>query len=68
MTPVISIPISFVFFVLQAAGRVNEDPFENRWTDTPMTTLSRTIEINLREQLGETDLPGEVPLVGGVAY
>jgi putative membrane protein len=64
----ISMPISFVFLVLQAAGRVNEDPFENRWTDTPMSTLSRTIEINLREQLGEHELPEPWPVVDGVAY
>jgi putative membrane protein len=67
-TVAISLPISFVFLVLQAAGRVNEDPFENRWTDTPMSTLSRTIEINLREQLGEHDLPEPWPVVDGVAY
>jgi putative membrane protein len=67
-TAVISVPISFVFLVLQAAGRVNEDPFENRWTDTPMSTLSRTIEINLREILGETELPPPVELVDGVAF
>ncbi len=67
-TAIISVPISFVFLVLQAAGRVNEDPFENRWTDTPMSTLSRTIEINLREQLGERDLPEPLSIVDGVAY
>jgi putative membrane protein len=47
---------------------VNEDPFENRWTDTPMSTLSRTIEINLREQLGEHELPEPFPVVDGLAY
>lgn len=67
-TALISMPISFVFLVLQAAGSVNEDPFENRWTDTPMSTLSRTIEINLREQLGEHELPPPWPLVDGVAF
>lgn len=67
-TAVISVPMSFVFLVLQAAGRVNEDPFENRWTDTPMSTLSRMIEINLRDTLGEKDLPAPVKPVDGVAY
>lgn len=68
LTAFISVPVSFVFLVLQAAGRVNEDPFENRWTDTPMSTLSRMIEINLREVLGEQELPAPVPAVDGVAY
>jgi hypothetical protein len=30
---------------------------ENEITDTPMNALCRTIEINLRQLLGETDLP-----------
>ncbi len=67
-TALISVPISFVFLVLQSAGRVNEDPFENRWTDTPMSTLSRMIELNLRETLGETELPAMVEPIDGVAY
>ncbi|MEM7160122.1 MAG: bestrophin family ion channel [Myxococcota bacterium] len=67
-TAIISVPISFVFLVLQAAGRVNEDPFENRWTDTPMSTLSRMIEINLREQIGERELPEPLQMVDGVRY
>ena len=67
-TAIISVPISFVFLVLQAAGRVNEDPFENRWTDTPMSTLSRMIEINLRELIGERELPEPLKVVDGVLY
>ena len=38
-------------------GEVNEDPFENRITDVPLTAMCNTIERDLREMLGETDLP-----------
>lgn len=38
-------------------GEVNEDPFENRITDVPMTAMCNTIERDLKEMLGETDLP-----------
>jgi putative membrane protein len=38
-------------------GEVNEDPFENKITDVPMTALCSTLERDLREMLGETDLP-----------
>ncbi len=31
-----------------------------------MATLSRTIQINLRQQLGETDLPPKLEPVDGV--
>ena len=56
MVPV-SIVIAFVFAIIGKVGEVNEDPFENRITDVPMTAMCNTIERDLREMLGETDLP-----------
>jgi putative membrane protein len=56
MVPV-SVVISFVFAIIGKVGEVNEDPFENRITDVPMTAMCNTIERDLREMLGETDLP-----------
>ncbi|ULQ54299.1 bestrophin family protein [Flavihumibacter fluvii] len=58
MIPV-SIIISFVFAIIGKVGQVNEDPFENRITDVPLTAMCNTIEIDLREMLGEVDLPGK---------
>lgn len=49
--------LSLVFFYLEKAAYLLQDPFENLPTDTPMSAISRTIEINLRQLLGETDLP-----------
>lgn len=49
--------ISMVFFFLEKAAFRIQDPFENYPTDTPMTSISRTIDINIRQLLGETDLP-----------
>ncbi|HAA58700.1 MAG TPA: hydrogenase [Myxococcales bacterium] len=49
--------VTFVFNVIEASGRYTEDPFENRATDTPMTALCRTIEIDLRQLLEEEELP-----------
>lgn len=56
MMPV-SILVSFVFGVMGKVGEVNEDPFENRITDIPMSAMSNTIERDLKEMLGETELP-----------
>jgi putative membrane protein len=56
MIPV-SILISFVFGVLGKVGEVNEDPFENRITDIPMTSMCNTIERDLKEMLGEPGIP-----------
>lgn len=59
MIPV-SIIISFVFAIIGKVGEVNEDPFENRITDVPLTAMCNTIERDLREMLGEKDLPGKL--------
>jgi putative membrane protein len=53
----LSILVSFVFGVMGKVGEVNEDPFENKITDIPMTAMCNTIERDLKEMLGETDLP-----------
>ena len=47
-------------------GASLKNPFENLDNDTPMTALCRTIEIDLRQQLGETDLPPPIEPLGGV--
>lgn len=67
-TILLSLPISFIFFALENIGRLNEDPFENRIQDTPMSALCNTIERNLREQLGETELPEKMLPVDGFLF
>jgi putative membrane protein len=47
---------AFVFAIVQRTGEVNEEPFENRITDVPLSALCRIIERDSRETLGETDL------------
>jgi putative membrane protein len=64
-TPFFTAPTSFLFFALERVASVNEDPFENRIQDTPMTALSRTIEINLRELNGEAEVPPPLQPVDG---
>jgi ion channel-forming bestrophin family protein len=67
-TPFITMAIGLVFLILNRIGKNLEDPFENTVYDTPMTALSRTIEINLRQTLGETQLPPPVQPVNGVLW
>jgi putative membrane protein len=67
MIPV-SIIISFVFAIIGKVGEVNEDPFENRITDVPLTAMCNTIERDLREMLGETDLPKKLEAENGFLY
>ncbi len=49
--------VGWVFLVLEQIGESTENPFEGGANDIPMTSMSRTIEIDLREMLGEKDLP-----------
>lgn len=49
--------ISIPFFLLEKIAFNIQDPFENRPTDTPMTSISRTIEINIKEQLNKKNIP-----------
>ncbi len=60
------IVISLSFMVVEQLGASLKNPFENLDNDTPMTALCRTIEIDLRQQLGETDLPTPIEPVDGV--
>jgi ion channel-forming bestrophin family protein len=56
-TPLASAIMAYTFFGLDALGDELEEPFGNRPNNLPIDALARTIEINLLEALGETDLP-----------
>jgi ion channel-forming bestrophin family protein len=58
--------ISWIFMTMEVVGDSSEDPFENFINDVPMTALCRTIEIDLREMLGETELPKRVLPQNGI--
>lgn len=52
--------IAFLFTTIERTGAVNEEPFENRITDVPLSATCRQIERELRATLGETDLPPQL--------
>lgn len=68
LTPLASTVISFIFIALDTVGREIEAPFENSVHDTPMTSLSRAIEINLRQLFNDRNVPKEVQPVDGFLY
>ncbi|HEX6226340.1 MAG TPA: bestrophin family ion channel, partial [Chryseolinea sp.] len=49
--------ISCSFFLLEKAASLLQDPFSNRPTDTPITAIATTIEINIKQLLNEKDVP-----------
>jgi ion channel-forming bestrophin family protein len=67
-TPLGSTLVGFIFLALDKIGRDIEDPFENSVYDVPLTSLTTTIEVNLRQLLGETVLPPAEKPVQGVLW
>lgn len=49
--------IASTFFLIEKSARHMQDPFSNRPTDTSVTAIAKTIEINLRQLLHETEIP-----------
>lgn len=61
-----SVLISWVYTSLEQVGESTENPFEGSANDVPISQMSRTIEIDLREMLGETDLPPALQPVNNI--
>ena len=49
--------VAWVFHTMDKVGEISENPFEGGPNDVPITALSRAIEIDLREMLGEREIP-----------
>ena len=66
----VSIPITaligWVYVMMEIVGDYSENPFQGMANDIPMLSLCRIIEIDLREMLGETDLPPAVKAKNGI--
>jgi putative membrane protein len=52
--------IASTYFLLERTARYMQDPFTNKPTDTPVSSISRTIEINLKQLLQEKDIPAPI--------
>jgi putative membrane protein len=48
------------FTLISETGRILEDPFNHFFNSLPITNLSITIERNLRQRLGDDDLPAAI--------
>jgi ion channel-forming bestrophin family protein len=59
-TPLVVALIAYAFLGLDAVGDELEEPFGTDVNDLPLSQLSRMIEVNLRQMLGETDLPAMI--------
>lgn len=48
---------AWIFTTMEKVGESTENPFEGSANDVPITAMSRAIEIDLGQMLGETNLP-----------
>jgi len=57
--------VAWIFHTMEKIGRTGENPFEGSANDVPISTISRGIEIDLRQNLGESldDIPKQFPIV-----
>lgn len=60
----ITVVIAIPFFLLEKTATHMQDPFANRPTDISCTAIARTIEINIRQLLGDREVPGPLPADG----
>jgi ion channel-forming bestrophin family protein len=65
---VLSATIAGVFIILERVGAVIDTPFANAVTDIPMTAVAIAIERDLREQIGDRDLPAAAVAVDGYLW
>ena len=58
--------VGWVYVMMEVVGEHTALPFQGLVYDIPMMSLCRTIEIDLREMLGETDLPPSIKSKKGI--
>nr|WP_299384611.1 bestrophin family ion channel [Allomuricauda sp.] len=63
-----SVVISWIFHTMERIGEVSENPFEGIANDVPITTMSRGIEIDIREMIGDdkTEIPAPIAEQNGI--
>jgi putative membrane protein len=67
-TPFGSSLVGFIFLALDQIGRDLEAPFDNTEHDVPITSIARTIEINLRQALNDRNVPEPLAVVDGILW
>lgn len=53
----VNLIICMAFQLINEVGRILENPFTTFWAALPLSAMAKTIERNLRQALGETELP-----------
>lgn len=64
LTIPIYVIVSWIFHTMERIGRTGDNPFEGTANDVPISTIARGIEIDLRQNLGESgdEIPVQFPI------
>ena len=65
LTVPFTVLIAWIFHTMERIGDFSENPFEGLHNDIPITSLSRTIEIDLMDMLDEAELPEKMAAIHG---
>lgn len=61
-----SLIVGWIFYLMERIGESTENPFEGGANDVPISNISRTIEIDLREMLDETNIPAATTPINNI--
>lgn len=65
----LSVPFSaliiWIFFLMEMIGDYSENPFEGTYNDVPITSIAKSIEIDIREMLNDSKIPEPMKEVNG---
>lgn len=66
LSPLVVLIVSYAFLGLDQVGTQLEDPFERDANDLPLSSLARTIEIDLKQRIGTSEIPPRIEPFQGV--
>ncbi|MNQ13247.1 Bestrophin, RFP-TM, chloride channel [compost metagenome] len=58
--------ISWIFLIMELVGDYSENPFGGLGNDIPMLSICRSIEIDLKEMIGDEDIPKPIMAQKGI--
>jgi len=64
------VAVAWIFHTMERIGRTGDNPFEGTSNDVPISTIARGIEIDLRQNLGESleDIPEQFEATYSVQF
>lgn len=64
----ITVVVGWMFYQIYVFGKILSRPFDNIETDVPMTSICRDIEIDLKEIIGDANIPEPFVSLNGVIH